>query len=129
MTNIVVLNELRYKNIDEVNISQRAREAALKIADEHEEYRNDGDLVSDVQELGERVFEQMTDELNTEKIWTDENDKEVGERFTRAIDLGIFEAAREFYIREEPFDDAPEVDLPYLVTACYEAGVKTPYTI
>lgn len=129
MPKIVVLNELNYINIREVNISQRAREAALKIADEHEDYRKDGDLVTDVQELSERVFEQMVDELATEGIWTKENDKEVGDRYARAIDLGVFEAAREFYIREEPFDDVPEIDLPYLVTACYEAGVKTPYTI
>ena len=125
MPNIVVLNELRYKNIDEVNISQRAREVALGMADDHEDYLKDGDLVTDVQELSERVFEHMVDELNTQGRWDEESPIE----YEKAIDLGVFEAAREFYIRDEAFDDVPEVDLPYLVTACYEAGVKTPYTI
>lgn len=103
-----MLQELRGYKTQSIIVAEKARELTLEMAPDHEEYRTDGDLVADLRELSERVWDQS----------------EVDYEYEPSVDLGIFEGARHYYIGDRY---GIEIDLFYLVAACAEAGIETPY--
>lgn len=117
---MTTLAEIEYAGIPQMNASEKARGIALELADDHQDHRQDGDLVTDLEELYDRVWERVTDGVSDDEI----------DSLRTAIDYGVFEAAKRAYLREETYDGGDfEVDLYYLVSACHAAGIRTPYGV
>lgn len=120
MPRVTMLEEIDYYKVDSITITEIARKTTLELAGDHEEYRKDGDLVTDIGELSERVLEYAGAEIRDKGLWDDANEDDIVD----SIMLGVFEGAREHYVGDRW---EIEIDLPYLVAACEAAGVTTPY--